>query len=694
MSVALRKPVGAEVPEPVNILLVDDQPAKLLSYEVILADLGQTLLKATSPREAFAQLLRTDVAVVLMDVQMPELDGFELASMIREHPRFEKTAIIFVSAIHLTELDRLKGYAAGAVDYLSVPIVPEVLRAKVGIFVELYRKTRQLERVNEELELRVRQRTAELEASHRRLQASERRRSLALAAGAMGSWDWNTDTGDMAWDPGQYQIFGVEEHDFVPTLESVVALIHPEDRPALEQAIGRALAEGDLHLRFRIRRADGTLRWCITSGAVAPDEEGRRVHLTGVTYDVTEQTEAKLALEHLNRELEHRIEERTREREAVLAQLFEAQKNEAIGQLTGGVAHDFNNLLMAIMGSLEMLMKRVQDPRALRLAQNAFEGAKRGATLTKRLLAFARRQELKLRAVNLGELVSGMEDLLRRAAGPSVVIETDLPEHLPAVHGDPNQLELALLNLTVNARDAMPTGGTLRISAEDVAIPAGSVDGLPSGHYARIVVSDTGVGMDAATLARAAEPFFTTKGPGQGTGLGLSMIQGLVAQSGGAFKLRSEPGKGTSVELLLPAAPPPGLSLANGQGREAQAPRSMVPAQTILLVDDDNLVRSGAAGMLEDLGHRVLEASSGDEALAVLAENDGISVLVTDHVMPGMKGVELIERARGLRPWMGFVLATGYAELQEDLSDVHRLAKPFTQVEIHEVIASIVGGRA
>jgi PAS domain S-box-containing protein len=689
---AKANPAGA--PEPVNILLVDDQPAKLLSYEVILAELGETLLKATSPREAFAELLRSDVAVVLMDVQMPELDGFELASMIREHPRFEKTAIIFVSAIHLTEFDRLKGYAAGAVDYLSVPIVPEVLRAKVRIFVELYRKTRQLERVNEELETRVRERTAELEASNRRLQASEQRRSLALAAGAMGSWDWNTATGEMTWDAGQRRIFGIEEEGFVPTREAVAALIHHEDHKGFGEALARALEDGQpLHLEFRIVRPDGSQRWCVTSGTTTPDEEGRPVHLTGVTYDVTEQTEAKAALERLNTDLERRIEERTRERESALAQLFEAQKTEAIGQLTGGVAHDFNNLLMAVLGSLELLRKRIEDPRTLRLVNNAFEGAQRGAALTRRLLAFARRQELKLQPVALPDLVSGMKDLLRRATGPSIAIETILPLRVAAVHADPNQLELALLNLAVNARDAMPGGGTLRIETEELVISGEDGESLPAGRYVRLSVSDTGAGMDAATLARATEPFFTTKGPGKGTGLGLSMVHGMVAQSGGALRLSSELGQGTRIDVLLPVA-----------AVEPQKPAEIVavlpsragPALTILLVDDDDLVRSGAAEMLEDLGHTVLEACSADQALELLDLHPEVTLLLTDHAMPGMKGLELIDHARTVRPRLAAILATGYAELppSQTLSQMLRLSKPFTQAELQRAIGVATGARA
>src|SRR3954447_24902371 len=273
----------------VNILLVDDQPAKLLSYEVILEELGENLIKAGSAREALEQLLRNEVAVVLTDVSMPETDGFELAAMIREHPRFQSTAIIFVSAIHMTDPDRLRGYAAGAVDYLPVPVVPELMRAKVKAFAELYRKTQELEQLNTELEQRVAERTAELE---------------------------------------------------------------------LDNAL-----------------------------------------------------------------LEQRVEERTREREAALAQLHEMQKIESLGQLTGGVAHDFNNLLTAVMANLELLKKRLpDDPKMLRLVDGAMAGAERGATLTKRMLAFARRQELKPTTVQLSSLIQSMDEMLRRSLGPAIAI--------------------------------------------------------------------------------------------------------------------------------------------------------------------------------------------------------------------------------------------------------------------------------
>lgn len=546
----------------VNILLVDDQPAKLLSYEVILEGLGENLLTATNAREAFEHLLKSDVAVVLMDVQMPELDGFELAAMIREHPRFEKIAIIFVSAIHLTDLDRMRGYAAGAVDYVPVPVAPEMLRAKVRIFIDLYRKTRQLERMNEELELRVSERTAELEASTQ-------------------------------------------------------------------------------------------------------------------------------ALSRLNEELEARIEERTREREAALAQLFEAQKMDTIGQLTGGVAHDFNNLLMAVLGSLELLRKRVTDERGVRLLDNAIEGAERGAALTKRLLAFARRQELKPEAVRVDTLLNGIEDLLSRAVGPSIRIETALDSDLPPVRADVNQLELAFLNLAVNARDAMPEGGSLRISAERISLAAPSQDGLAPGDYLCIAVKDTGTGMDEATLAKAAEPFFTTKGPGKGTGLGLSMVHGMAAQSGGVLRLSSRVGEGTVAHLLLPVAQGDAAKAPSRASSQRQPTLARAPAKRVLIVDDDALVRTGTAAMMEDLGHEVIEADSAAQALAILGSKAMVDLVLTDHAMPGMSGAELVARLREQYPEVRAILASGYAELPSGPApvDAIRLSKPFTQDELAAAIA-------
>lgn len=291
----------------INILLVDDQPGKLLSYEVILSELGENLVKAGSARQALEQLLKTDIAVVLIDVVMPELDGFQLAAMIREHPRFQKTAIIFISAIQVEDVDRLRGYEIGAVDYVPVPVIPEMLRAKVRVFAELYRKTRQLEALNRELERRVAERTAELEASTERLRQSEERRTLALAAGRMGSWDWDLLAGECRWDEGQCSIFGVDQASFGPTAQNVRELLHPDDLQRLQRAVEDAIESGaPCNAEFRLIRPSGELRWCIGAAAPSADAAGRTVRLSGVTVDITDRKEAEERQVLLAREVDHR----------------------------------------------------------------------------------------------------------------------------------------------------------------------------------------------------------------------------------------------------------------------------------------------------------------------------------------------------------------------------------------------------
>jgi PAS domain S-box-containing protein len=291
----------------VNVLLVDDQPDKLLAYEVILGELDENLVKTSSAREALQFLLKNDVAVVLIDVCMPELDGFQLAAMIREHPRFQKTAIIFISAIHLTDVDRLRGYEMGAVDYVPVPVIPDVLRAKVRIFAELFRKTRQLEQLNLKLERRVAERTAELEASNMRLLQSEEGRSLALAAGQMGSWDWDLGTDEWKWDEGQYRIFGVDPQSFHVTAENIRALIHPEDMDRLQKLV-QSMSTGarTQQTEFRVSRSNGELRWCIGTAAASVDGASRVVRISGVTIDITDRKEAEERQTLLAREVDHR----------------------------------------------------------------------------------------------------------------------------------------------------------------------------------------------------------------------------------------------------------------------------------------------------------------------------------------------------------------------------------------------------
>jgi signal transduction histidine kinase len=394
--------------------------------------------------------------------------------------------------------------------------------------------------------------------------------------------------------------------------------------------------------------------------------------------------ERTIELEQANTKLREEIAGRERAQAALL----QAQKIEALGQLVGGVAHDFNNLLMAVIGNLDLLSKRLGgDARLHRLLDGAMEGARRGATLTQRLLAFARKQELKAQATDVRSLVEDMIGLIDRSVGPMVRIELHAEENMPVVDVDPNQLEMALLNLAVNARDAMITGGVLTIGLSEQVVEVDDHLGVQPGRYVVLSVRDTGEGMDAETLARAVEPFFSTKGVGKGTGLGLSMVFGLAQQSGGALRLESAPSSGTTARLWLPVASE--TALPSGQTRNIVTQAS--GSAKILFVDDDLLIAGSTVDLLEDLGHQVVEAHSAKEALRLLEGGLAADLLITDHAMPGMTGIELAREVRRQYPRLPILLATGFAELEgSEVVDVARLAKPYTQAQLAEEIAHLL----
>ncbi|TAU80385.1 PAS domain-containing sensor histidine kinase (plasmid) [Rhizobium leguminosarum] len=473
-----------------------------------------------------------------------------------------------------------------------------------------------------------------------------------------------------SWNFGAERIKGYRPQEIIGRHFST--FYTPEDREAgvPEKALGIARAEGRFEREgWRVRK-DGTRFWASVVIDAIRDDGGDVLGFAKITRDITEKMETQRALEQAREEL------------------FQSQKMEAIGQLTGGIAHDFNNLLMAVLGSLEILKKRMpQDLSLTSLVDNAMQGAQRGAALTQRMLAFSRRQELHMEPIDVSGLVRGMMDMLSRSLGPLTVIETSCPVRLPTILTDPNQLEMAILNLVVNARDAMPSGGRIVLRASEESVPSGKSP-LPPGRYVRIAVIDEGEGMDAKTLEQAITPFFTTKGVGKGTGLGLSMVQGLASQSGGRLMMKSSLGEGTTAELWFPVAIVEQVTeaAADRPQREENAPSRL----RIVAVDDDGLVLMNTTLMLEDLGHTVFEAMAGSEALDILRKQQ-VDLVICDHAMPRMTGAQLAQAIRNEWPDMPIILATGYAEIPEGagIVDLPRLGKPFSQAQLAEAIGRI-----
>ncbi len=481
-----------------------------------------------------------------------------------------------------------------------------------------------------------------------------------------------------SWNPGARRFKGYEANEILG--QHFSRFYTPEDRAAgvPERALRTAAAEGRFDTEgWRVRK-DGQRFWAHVVIDPIRDDAGHVVGFAKITRDLTERMQARSALEQAQHAL------------------FQTQKLESIGKLTGGVAHDFNNLLTAVIVSLELLRKQLplSDERAHSLLDNALHGAERGSALTQRMLAFARRQELDMKAVRLRPLVDGMLGMLDRSLGPSIKLITQVPESLPPVHTDVNQLETALLNLALNARDAMDESGTIRISARAVSELAEVPPDLPPGDYVAISVSDDGQGMDESTLARAAEPFFTTKGVGKGTGLGLSMVQGLTEQSGGRLSIHSEHGKGTTITLVLPAARgdvAPAISSASEIPVATPPPAAGDMSRTVLLVDDDELVLSSAAAIIEDLGYRVIAVASGEAALRIIDSPIDIDVLMTDQAMPEMTGLQLAQTTAKKRPHLPVILASGFAEIQTNSAHgCRRLPKPFRRAELADALAAAV----
>jgi PAS domain S-box-containing protein len=617
-----------------TILVVDDEPDILVALEDLFEN-DYRVLTASSPTKAL-DILRhePEVAIIISDQRMPEMQGDEFLAKARD--------VSDAEAILLTGYADLKA-VIGAVNkgrimaYVPKPWDPTALSNMVAAAYQRRLLARELD-TERALLHGLMESTGDLisfkdlEGRFVRLNAGKAR-SLGCTAGAC---------------------LGRKERDYVS----------PERATMIEEAERRAIEARQPDEVIEERTLpDGRTQWCLINHIPILDDQGAVTNLATIERDITE-------------------------RKLMEMRLRQADKMQALGTLAGGVAHDFNNLLMAVLGSLDLASRRApDDPRLTRLLQNATYAAERGASLTQRLLSFSRQRDLRLQAVDVNQVISGMSDLLTRTLGGVIRIERHLADELWPAMVDPDQLELAILNLCINARDAMPENGILTLATRNQAVEEGRISDLTGGNYVVISVVDTGSGIPPEVLARVLEPFFTTKEVGKGTGLGLPMVYGLAQQSGGTVTIHSTVGIGTTVELYLSRA----AKAQDGRPHEGHSIAPDAPKVRILLVDDDAEVRTVTAAYLSEMGHRVVEAADGATALDILKADDHLDVLIADFAMPGMTGTELADKARDVRPGLGVLLVTGYADPKRVPDGYLMLHKPFSRVDLATKVGEAAG---
>jgi signal transduction histidine kinase len=671
---------------PVNILLVDDQPAKLLSYETILADLGENLIRANSGKEALEHLLKNDIAVVLVDVCMPAMDGFELASLIRSHPRFEKTAIILVSGVLVEDVDRLKGYDSGAVDYISVPIVPEILRAKVAIFVDLYRKTEELKRLNQELEQRVAERTAAIEASAARLRQSEERLRLVLAAASIQGWTWDIRRNEFSWvgPPG-------ESERVVQSFGEFLSLVHPSDRGTVQAAFRRALGgEAEYSAEFRTEHGEED-QWWLGRGTLILDSAGQPFSMAGININITARKRAEDERARLLKNTDEARQE---------AERANRLKDEFMALLS----HELRTPLNAITGWAHMLRDGGLDPEA---QAKAVETINRNALLQARLISdlldvsriVSGKLRLDLRAVKLPSVIEAALDGVRPAAeAKNIQLDATVASDLEPIAGDPARLQQVVSNLLSNAIKFTPANGHVQIRLEK------------PGAQVELTVQDDGPGIRPDFLPYIFERFrqadSSTTRAHQGLGLGLAIVRHLVEMHGGSVRAGNRgdgPGATFTVALPVSTALVEALSsrgkgpVASAQAGTLEPSRSLLRGARILVVDDEADAREVVARILEQCGAELMVAASAGEALRVL-EREQPDVLVADIEMPGEDGYGLIRKIRALPSGRGgqmpAVALTAYASSSDrqkllDAGFNQHLAKPVQPPELVSAVATL-----
>jgi len=620
-----------------RILLVDDDERNLLALTEVLDPIAE-VVTATSGREALRHLLKGDFAVILLDVFMPGMDGYETASLVREREQTSRIPIIFLSAVNKETEHLMRGYAMGAVDYVFKPVDPLILKSKVGVFVDLYEVRRQVEEkaASEQklLDEMLTAHKAKLEAE-KALRAAEETHSLMI-----GSLPIILFARDCAGELTPPRIIGgdlerVTGYSEPPSLEAWQERVHPDDWDRLVGEYRKLPEAGALAIEYRWRRADGAYRHFLEQTMVYVDRTTGRPEIVGTILDVTSQ-------------------------KSLEAQLVQAGKMDAIGQLTGGVAHDFNNLLSAVLGGLHVLERRLSlEDRDQLIIDQMRHAAEQGAELVRRMMAFARKQDLRPASVDPAMLCTTVAGLVEHTLGGTVEVDWVCSKTSGNLYVDKSQLELALVNLIINARDSMPKGGRVEVRIDDADPLGAPADlGLDERRYIRVRVQDDGEGIPSEIVHRITEPFFTTKAAGKGTGLGLSMVMGFIQQSEGKMRIDSAPGQGTTIDLYLPSTPQP----TPEEVVKIDQPVSISTSRAVLLVDDDDAVRTVLGEQLREMGFRVDSVADGSSAIERLQGSTAYDVLLTDFAMPGINGLDTIRSAMIERPDMRFLLMTGYAD--------------------------------
>jgi signal transduction histidine kinase/DNA-binding response OmpR family regulator len=668
-------PVAGEEGDPrARILIVDDDERNAFAASQALEGMDCELVMVRSGEEALKRLLADEFAVILLDLHMPGMDGYETAALIRGRRRSRDIPIVFLTAVFRDEAHLFQAYTAGAVDVVFKPVDPFILRSKVSVLVDLHLKTEEIRRQAEHTQRLLDENRRVLK--EKRLAERALRRSQARQESILKSLPIVLVSRSIAppFAPSFISdsvrgLTGFEPERFLHEPEFGLSRVHPDDRDQVVQALGGAVRTGAYACEFRWRCADGDYRWFLDQGLIAAGEDGETAEIFSTLLDFTD-------------------------RRMLEQQLTQARKMEAVGRLTGGVAHDFNNLLTVILGNIDFLSRRgPSNPNAARQLTAMRHAAERGRGLTRQLLAFGRRQHLHPKTLDVNVLIRESSLLVRQAVGESVTIANELSEERLTAHIDPAQLETAVLNLALNARDAMSDGGRLTIRTSRGGGPADlPANEAAPGGYVLIEVADDGCGMPPNVLDRIFEPFYTTKEVGRGTGLGLSQVYGFVSQSGGHVRVTSRPGEGSSFRLYLPASDAP----ADADTPEQAPLGHLRGSERLLVVEDDLSVLAMTQEILETLGYEVATALDAPSALAVLERGDRVDLILSDVVMPGgVTGDELARRARALRPDLPILLTSGYfgeaARIREE--EFSLIDKPFGPIELAGKLRELLDAR-